>query len=156
MKKTFSSFCIPLLSVLLLGISASQTHALTSTSSVELSQVIRNEILLDKRSSMLSPAQINELVALLTDKAVSAGISPQQIAWHPGVVPETPVVVNSEPVCNSASLVCILRSVLGEKVFFGSEIVVAGCLFLVFITLLARFCLGKKKTEAETMNTTQL
>jgi hypothetical protein len=69
----------------------SPSHAQTqSTDSAALQATIRAEILKDPRSSSLTSAQIDALVAALSSQAQKQGVTAQAIAYRPGAfVPPT-------------------------------------------------------------------
>ncbi|MDB5187841.1 MAG: hypothetical protein JWO50_361 [Candidatus Kaiserbacteria bacterium] len=128
---------LPVITVSLLCLgSLVPAFAETATTSVQLREAIRSEIMQDPRSASLTPAQLDALVDTLTTKASSQGVTAQQISWHPGIVP---MVATTTPVlqvmCSESDVVCQISKATGATI-------AAVDLTLLFLVILALLCLG--------------
>ena len=89
-----------------------------ATSQSALDATIRAAIMQDPRSASLTAAQINAMVAALSAKAQTQGLTAQDIAYHPG----TPgiVVPGVTTVTPTATDPCSLSSACATGNFIGS------------------------------------
>jgi hypothetical protein len=88
-------------------------HAQTSVST-DISTSIRAEILKDPHASILTPAQIDTMVAALTSQAQARGVTPQDFTYHPGVPdPSAIPVPPTDPCADVSSALCNLGKVYG-------------------------------------------
>jgi hypothetical protein len=91
------------------------TDASTGVSAgASLSDTIRAAILKDPRSANLSQSQIDAMVSALSSQAQTQGVTPQEIAYHPGAFVGIPSTSDSSIDCTDvSSWLCPLGVALG-------------------------------------------
>ncbi|MEN9413102.1 MAG: hypothetical protein RLZZ342_189 [Candidatus Parcubacteria bacterium] len=103
----------------------------------DLRATIMAQVLQDPRSAEIPPAQLEQIIDALSQKAQSENLESADIVWQPGAFHEAAASVESVPACDSLiPLACVFTEAFGfqgEAVVIPLYLLVASGLLILLI-----------------------